>query len=410
VWVVLAGLAVLGVAGWFGGRAAWAQSHRSAAEDAARQYDFPAALEGFERSLSLWPYGAATHLKAARASRRAGLFERAEEHLRQCEKHGGDPELVLETALLRAQQGHVTDVGPTLLQRVQTGDADRNLILEALAQGYFKAADYARAEQVVQRLEALAPDHPAAPYWRARIYHEGDRLGEALAGYRRAVDLAPRSTAYRLRLAEALVEAGEHREAWPHLTELSVRLPSSPELWLAKARCLRAFTQQGRAVELLDRVLAEQPDNADAWAERGLVCRDRGDHDEAVRCLRRAVELAPADYKIGSALYAVLQAQGHAEEAGRLWDRLEGIRRDQNRVRELQEDVNKNGPRAGVLYEVGTLFLRLRNEGEALRCFNLALRYDPSHRPTHEALATYHQSKGNARLAAAHRALADTPR
>jgi tetratricopeptide (TPR) repeat protein len=404
--VLLAVLGVLGVGAWFGGRAAWAQYHRRTGEDAAGRYDFPAALASFESSLRLWPRSAATHALAARAARRAGQFERAEHHLRQCEQHGGAPELVLESALLRVQQGNVTDVGPALLERVKADDPDSDLILEALAQGYFQAGEYGWLHQVLQRLENRTPRHPATSYWRARFYQETDRVGEALPGYRRAVELAPHSTAYRLRLAEALVEGGEHREAWPHLTELSQRLPASAEVRLAKARCLRAFTQQDRAIELVDEVLRVQPDNAEAWAEHGLACRDGGDHGRALASLRRAVELAPANYKIGFSLYAVLQDQGHAEEAGRLWDRLEGIRRDQNRVRELQEEVSKNGPRAGPLHEAGVRFLRLRNETEALRCFKLALVYDPSHRPTHEALAAYYQSKGNAEAAAEHRARA----
>src|SRR5439155_22548850 len=108
---------------------------RRAGEDAARQYDFPTALDHFERSLSLWPRSAAAHLQAARAARRAGLFERAEDHLRQCETHGGAPQLVLVSALLRVQQGDVADVGPALLERAQGGDPDSELILEALAQG-----------------------------------------------------------------------------------------------------------------------------------------------------------------------------------------------------------------------------------------------------------------------------------
>jgi tetratricopeptide (TPR) repeat protein len=297
-------------------------------------------------------------------------------------------------------------VAPALLERVRSGDPDSSLILEALAEGYFQARQFAAALHVVQVLGERDPRHPAAPYWRGRVFHETDRVGEALPGYRRVVELAPHSAAYRLRLAEALVETGEYREAWPHLSELSRQMPASPEVRLAKARCLRAFTQQRRAIELLDALLLEQPDNAEAWAERGLACRDGGDHAEAVASLRRAVELAPADYKVGFSLYVVLQDQGHAEEAGRLWERLEGIRADQNRIRELQEQSNKSGPRASDLHEVGVRFLRLRNESEALRCFQLALRFDPSHRPTHEALAAYYQGKGDAAAAAEHRARA----
>src|SRR5206468_3522049 len=117
---------------------------------------------------------------------------------------------------------------------------------------------------------------PWAYCWRGNLFHMGGSVLRALPEFQRAVELAPRRMAFRLRLAQALVETNQAREAWPHLEEVLAHSPDDPEVQLGAARCLRALTQPGGALEYLDQLLRSHPDHAEGWAERGRVSSDRG--------------------------------------------------------------------------------------------------------------------------------------
>ena len=63
--------------------------------------------------------------------------------------------------------------------------------LEALAQGYFRLGQYGAALQALDQWREREPLHPAAHYWRGRVFQEMERSGEALPAYRRAVEIDP---------------------------------------------------------------------------------------------------------------------------------------------------------------------------------------------------------------------------
>ena len=54
-------------------------------------------------------------------------------------------------------------------------------------------------------------------------------------------------------------------------------------------------------------------------------------------------------------------------------------------------------------FEAGSILLRVGEEEEGLRWLRSALRVDPTHRPTHRALADYYQRKGDKEQAEKHR-------
>jgi tetratricopeptide (TPR) repeat protein len=407
-WFLGAAAAALLLA-WFGGRALWGLHHWRTGCRALQQDDFAAALAGFRRCLRVWPGSAAVRLRAARAARRGGLLPLAEEHLAACEEHGATDETALERALLDAQRGELHWTARPLLEKVQAGSPDAGLIFEALVRGYFHKRSLGPALNLLDEWLRRDPDAAAAHYWRGRIFADLDQGGYAVRAFRRAVELAPHATTYRVGLAAALAGNGLFEEAFPHLRALLPQVPDDPEVRLGMARCLRAFSRPAEAVAHLDAVLGDHPDNADAWAEKGHAFRDQGDLAGAARCLERAVKQRPWDYTICFALFTVLQEQGRTQEAKAAWEHLERVRRESNRLRELQAQVERGGRGVAASHELGSLFLRLGSEDVGLRWLRAALEEAPDHRPTHALLADYYTRKGDLARAAEHGRLARRP-
>ncbi len=402
-WItVLAGVAVLGLAGWFAGRQAWAYYHLRASTRALEHYDFPEALGHLECCLRVWSGSQPTRLLAAQAARRAEQFERAEEHLARAERQGLTRQTALERFLLRAQQGDLAEVDRPLQQLVIDGHDDAPLIIEALARGYTRTYRQLQARGALLDLIERQPDHPWAHYWYGNLFQERREYLQAVPQYRRAVELAPQRALFRLHLAQVLLQTNQALEAWPYFERLLSESPTDPEVLLGAAACLRRLNQPAAAHEYLDTLLRDHPDHAEALAERGRVFSDQGRPAEAIRCLRKAFQREPWNYSIGFALFSELREQGDPE-ADAVWQRIAAIRRDEVRQQQILDDLGKQGRSAALRHEMGVILLRSGSEGAALGWFAAALQDDPDHRPTHEALANYYEKKGNTEAAAYHR-------
>jgi tetratricopeptide (TPR) repeat protein len=333
LWLVLLGLVVLAAGGWFGGRYAWASYHFRAADRAMERYEFDEALEEYERCLRVWPNSIPTRLQAARAARRGGRLDVASKHLDVCEQAGVTPQSALEGELLFAQKGRLNNA-PALMNLVREGHPDTVLILEALVKGLVMTDRLDPAADLANQLLEKAPDSAEGHFWLGSVSELKGHLGNAVAHYRRAVDLAPGRTLYRVGLADALAQYGQPAEAWPMLEELLGQSPDNPIVLLGAARCLRALGQSKSALEHLDTLLQAHPDHAEAWAERGRASKDRGNGGEALRCFRKAFDLEPRNTKLGHPLLTELRAQRKVEEAAALEVRLQELEREEKGRRE----------------------------------------------------------------------------
>jgi tetratricopeptide (TPR) repeat protein len=401
--IAMAAIAALGMAGWLIGRHVLAGRHVRSAEEALARYDFAAALDRLEQALRIGPDTVSTRLQAARAARRGEQYDRAEAHLAVCEKKGARMETALERIMLRAQQGDLTENERSLQRLVMAGHADTVLLLEALARGYLATFNMGNALAVLNDLIQREPEHPWAHFWRGSLYETLLRSGDALPDYRRAVELAPEQSAFRLALALALLQSGQTAKAGPHFDGLLRQRPNDPQVLLGAARYERACARPARALEYLDVLLRDHPESAEAWAQRGRAYREEGNHAEAVRCLRKGFELQPRSYAIGFDLYTELYGLGQTGEAKAIEQRVEHQKQQEQQVEKLLIQLEQDKNSVALRYELGMVYLRSEVEEMALRWFQAALQIDPAHRPTHQALAEYYQKKGNVQAAAFHR-------
>src|SRR5262249_21380742 len=118
---------------------------------------------------------------------------------------------------------------------------------------------------------------------------------EAAESLRKALDLRPDADNVRLSLAEIQVVLSQFADAQGHFERLRERQPDNPSVLFGLARCRAGRGDKEQALLLLDRVLADYPDDWKALGERGWLCVQLDRPAEGEPDLRRAALLAPPD-------------------------------------------------------------------------------------------------------------------
>jgi tetratricopeptide (TPR) repeat protein len=411
---VLLLLALIGLGGSVGGAYLWAVYHYRAARSAAEKYHHAEAREHLEPCLRVWPRDGAVLLLAARVARRLQEFDQAEQFLdRYRAACGDDDDLRLERVLLRAHGGEVDPVKAFCRTLVDQGHPAAPLILEALTAGFLRNYRLAEASFCVDLWLERQPDDCQALAARGFLYELDMRPQEAVATYRRVIELDPYLDQVRGRLAGNLVDLNQAAEALPHLEYLCRHHPDDPALHVDLARCQTLMGRQEDATATLDGLLARQPRFAPALRDRGVLALQGGQMPQAEAWLRQACELAPGDYPAHYQLEVCLRNGGKGEEAQKVQGRLKQIEEDNKRLRVIiRGDMQRTPHSAALQYELGMILFRTGSVQEGLRWLQSALQDDPQHAPTHRVLATYYQRLGQMGLAEEHRqqaGLTDSP-
>src|SRR5205807_219588 len=169
-----------------------------------------------------------------------------------------------------------------------------------------------------------------------RLLHPED----ALADYRRALELSPQRDDERLHVAEILITIRQPEEAVRHLALLSERRPEDVKVLVNLARCHRLQGQSDEARRILDQVLARTPQDAVALTERGRLELDNNRPSAAEPWLRKAVTLVPYEKEVVYALYECLRQTGRDAEAEKYHQQLDKIQAEMDRLDVVLRKIN----------------------------------------------------------------------
>jgi tetratricopeptide (TPR) repeat protein len=384
---------------------AW-QELRAGRTAAARGH-YEEARGHLDRCLEIWPRSAEAHFLAARATRRCGDLEAAEDHLRAAQRLGWFPEaLALEWVLLRAHQGDPSAVD-ALEALVAEGHPDSEQCLAALAGYYLKSYDLGKALACLNRWLEQSPGNAQALAWRGEAHERMHHLDKAAADYRSALAAVPDDDASRLRLARLLLDRRDRpQEAVEHFEHLWQRRGDS-EVVVGLARCRAALGRPDEARQLLDELLASGRGGAPARGERGKLALRAGDLAGAQRWLGAALRAPPYEPDLVYHYCLCLERAGRKEEATRWCGRLARIEAELRRLKQTHLEILKTPGDPALRCEAGRIMLRNGQDAEGLRWLLSALRCDRQHVPTHAALAGYYRQHGDAARAAWHGRMAE---
>ena len=138
---------------------------------------------------------------------------------------------------------------------------------------YLSTRQPAEAVEVLTEMLDLEPQFTDAQVLLARAHEALRQWDEAAAAYQRAVQYNPRRARYRRQLANALVNAG----------------------------------QAGRAIEVLQELVAARPDDTDGWSLLAEIELNASNYDAAEAAARQVVELEPDGLR---GAYALSRALG----------------------------------------------------------------------------------------------------
>ena len=407
--VLLLVLVVLAAAGAWKARAhvaAW--DHLTAGRAALDRDDPTEARRRLDACLRVWPTDREANLVAAKAARRCGDLAAALKFLAQVERVGGrSADIELERALGQVQAGRLAGVEAPLLRTLADGDAESSEIVAVLVPHYLADFRIAEAGTLSAKWVELRPESAKAWAYRADALERLRKTDEALAAFRRVVELSPTDRAARLNLARLAVE--NHRpldEASRHLEGLVAADPDDAPALVQLAACREAQGRPDDAAALLDRVIAGSAGDAKALHLRGRLELNRGNVPAATAFVRRAAALGPADVETLYTLYLCVQQTGTPAEVRAAEERYRRCDADLKRVAELARTIAASPDDPDPRREIGELFLRNGRVADGLRWLDSALRIDPGHAATHRVLAAHHDSTGRPDLARHHNAQA----
>jgi tetratricopeptide (TPR) repeat protein len=264
----------------------------------------------------------------------------------------------------------------------------------AIAIQHHQSGRLQAAEQIYRQILAVAPEQPDALHLLGVIAHQAgshelavehierairwdgtkvafhNNLGaayralgkaaEAIACYRRALELNPKLAETYNNLGNALKNQGNSHEAvacWRRAVELKPDY-AEPHSNLGNALMDQGSTHE--AVACYRRALELKPNLAETYSNLGNALKNLGNSHEAVACYRRALELKPDMAEMHNNLGDALKDQGGLHEAVACYCQALKLKPD---------DAEAHTSLGSALEELGDLH-------GAKSCFQTALRHD----------------------------------
>jgi tetratricopeptide (TPR) repeat protein len=252
-------------------------------------------------------------------------------------------------------------------------------------------------------------DTPATDFYRladaAFDLSKAGRSEEAVAEWKKALELNPESDKAHNNVGLLLAGTGRFDEAIPHFEET---LRINPEYPAAHSNLGVAFAGTGKldeAIAEFEKELAVDPDSAEAHTNLGQALARKGDLDAAVGHFRRALAAAPGSASVRANLVQALTTQGRAlamkggydEAIPRFESALEAApdsaelhndlgvalvrkRRVDEAVAHFERAAALKSDFADPWFNLGDTLYYLRGKApEALAAWRAALRIDPDH-------------------------------
>ena len=142
---------------------------------------------------------------------------------------------------------------------------------------------------------ALAPEYYAGYHKRGFYKDNTGDVDGAIEDYTMAVSLEPADvSAYMLR-GDMYLQKGDTLLARADYEKV-IQLDTVPDVGSRAFYAYEALGEDDKAVEFLDRILSENPDDASCWYEATCLYSRMKDMDKALSCLEKALELGYREF------------------------------------------------------------------------------------------------------------------
>jgi len=276
-----------------------------------QQGDWPAAEAGYERVLEINPDAGWAKFALGKGAYRQGDFEQAANRFRQAhEQEPDNSEYRLGLARAERRLGNGQDAEQLL---EESDDAIYDDFSSAILLGTVKAesGDVAGALSIAGELQRRYPDNPASFAFEGEVHQLAGDLDKADAAYAQALALGPMKS-HAIRAYRIKRRLGAPNPERPLEDYLAVR-PLDNDVSVVLAESYMQNDDLDQSVEMYEQVASRDANNAVVLNNLAWTYFMAGD-PRAVETARKAHELAPDNGAITDTLGWLLVESGSVEE------------------------------------------------------------------------------------------------
>lgn len=239
------------------------------------------------------------------------------------------------------------------------------------------------------------PKDPALYLKRAEAYNMHEGYDQAIRDLQKAIGLDSNFVeAYHL-LADTYLDYYNSRMALNTLYDAVRRFPNRVPTLLKLTEFQFILQMYDAAGQTLDRILALDPVNGDAWFWKGMIARDAGKSEEAIRHFQKATELDPflTDAWVEGGKLLAKAGKPIAERYFRnaveldsldaaAWHAYAEYFQEQERYADALETYRRlvriDPNYADAYYNSGLIYLEMDSVSKAMDHFALAIKVEPT--------------------------------
>jgi predicted Zn-dependent protease len=236
---------------------------------------------------------------------------------------------------------------------------------------------------------------------RATVYEGLDQPEKELADLDRLLEMDPEDVKVRRTALDVAMALGRFPEAESHCRQLLTISTGNKNLRLKLAGIQRSRGNDEVAVQTLDALLRDFPNDARVMLDRGILYTDTGQPELAVILLRQVFEREPSR-QVAYPLFLALTKAGRATEAEQIHTellRLQDVERANDAIKTQPGDPDLHYRQAEGLFQAG-------HTADGLKLLEALAEKSPNYAPAHLRLAEAYEKQGRPELAAKHRRLA----
>ncbi len=194
----------------------------------------------------------------------------------------------------------------------------------ALADAHLEHDRRPAALTLIDDAEATSPSDPEVLAHLAELNARLDRFDNAIGAYRQAITVAPDAAEYAVRLGAVYRRLGQRLEARGVYEQAYKRTADHPAILIGLAQSiLESGGSPLEAIDLFERAVQLQPDDAAVHAWLGKLYVNQADQPAAIKHYRRAAELAePTSMLSGEVRRELTRLQAALPRSGAGWGDL----------------------------------------------------------------------------------------
>jgi len=369
--------------------------------------DSTAAIAWVERAERLGGESGESHFLLARAYRQLRQFDRVEQELRAAHRlHFDVVQLQREQWLALAQTAQFDAVRDHWDELFTDSREDGQIISEAYV---LWCLSRFRLPEALAALAAWQKDFPADAqphYLRALVQEALLNWDHAIREHRAALELDPRRSDVRFRLAECMMHRLQVREAEAEYRLCVTEDGSNRTATVGLAKSLLKLGRTDEARQTIVRQLDTTSPDVDALQVMGDIELTRGRPESALKYLEQACARQPESPETHYLLGRALQSLGRSEAARPHFDFVAESQPALDTLGVKMEELVRRPHDVELRFQVAQTTWKYKSRANGAKWFNSLLEYDPHHIPTHRALAEHYAILGDEKRAAEHRRLA----